>query len=155
MAAVSANSLRLQPSSKLFIGTSRVTNTLTMLQSLSQVNGRSSAALSFASLGWKRRSFPSLSATRLQISCAAKPETVQKVCDIVRKQLALPPESELAGDSKFSSLGADSLDTVEIVMELEEEFGISVEEESSQSITTVQEAADLIEKLVQNKAKAT
>lgn len=41
---------------------------------------------------------------------------------------------------------------VEIVMELEEKFGISVEEESSQNITTVQEAADLIEKLVQKKA---
>ena len=36
---------------------------------------------------------------------------------------------------------------VEIVMGLEEEFGISVEEESAQSITTVQDAADLIEKL--------
>ncbi|KAK7857306.1 acyl carrier protein 3 [Quercus suber] len=40
---------------------------------------------------------------------------------------------------------------VEIVMGLEEEFDISVEEESSQNITTVQEAADLIEKLVQKK----
>lgn len=43
---------------------------------------------------------------------------------------------------------------VEIVMGLEEEFGISVEEESSQNITTVQEAADLIEKLVQKKPEA-
>lgn len=39
-------------------------------------------------------------------------------------------------------------------MNLEEAFGISVEEESSQNITTVQEAADLIEKLVQSKAEA-
>jgi acyl carrier protein len=43
---------------------------------------------------------------------------------------------------------------VEIVMGLEEEFGISVEEDSSQNITTVQEAADLIEKLVQKKTEA-
>lgn len=43
---------------------------------------------------------------------------------------------------------------VEIVMALEEEFGISVEEESSQNITTVQEAADMIEKLVQKKPEA-
>lgn len=42
----------------------------------------------------------------------AQPETVQKVCDIVRKQLALPAESELTPDTKFSALGADSLDTV-------------------------------------------
>lgn len=41
---------------------------------------------------------------------------------------------------------------VEIVMGLEEEFGISVEEESAQSITTVQEAADLIEDLILKKS---
>lgn len=41
---------------------------------------------------------------------------------------------------------------VEIVMGLEEEFGISVEEESAQSITTVQEAADMIEKLIEKNA---
>jgi uncharacterized protein (DUF697 family) len=40
---------------------------------------------------------------------------------------------------------------VEIVMGLEEAFGISVEEESAQSIATVQDAADLIEKLVEKK----
>lgn len=40
---------------------------------------------------------------------------------------------------------------VEIVMGLEEEFGISVEEESAQSIATVQDAADLIEKLIDSK----
>ncbi|GKV17409.1 hypothetical protein SLEP1_g27924 [Rubroshorea leprosula] len=101
------------------------------------------------SIPWKNSGFRSF-----RITCAAKPETVQKVCDIVRKQLALPPETELTPASKFSALGADSLDTVEIVMGLEEEFDISVEEESSENITTVQEAADLIEKLVQKKAEA-
>ena len=72
----------------------------------------------------------------------------------MRKQLALPAESELTPDTKFSALGADSLDTVEIVMGLEEEFGITVEEDGSQNISTVQEAADLIEKLVQDKSGA-
>ena len=43
---------------------------------------------------------------------------------------------------------------VEIVMGLEEEFGITVEEDGSQNISTVQEAADLIEKLVQDKSGA-
>ncbi|KAM2664097.1 hypothetical protein EV1_010565 [Malus domestica] len=90
---------------------------------------------------------------RLRVSCAAKPETVAKVSKIVRKQLALPDDSAVTGESKFSELGADSLDTVEIVMGLEEEFGISVEEDSAQTIATVQDAADLIEKLVEkNKA---
>ncbi|PON51918.1 Acyl carrier protein [Parasponia andersonii] len=110
--------------------------------------------LKMVSMGWAKNGFPSLRTSRFRVSCAAKPETVQKVCDIVRKQLALPDETQLTPDSKFSALGADSLDTVEIVMSLEEEFGISVEEESSQNITTVQEAADLIEKLVQGKPEA-
>ncbi|KAJ6970858.1 hypothetical protein D5086_027257 [Populus alba] len=43
--------------------------------------------------------------------------------------------------------------SVEIVMTLEEEFDINVEEESSQNVTTVQEVADMIEKLVQKKAE--
>ncbi|KAG0498461.1 hypothetical protein HPP92_003152 [Vanilla planifolia] len=82
----------------------------------------------------------------------AKPETVEKVCKIVKKQLALPAETCVTGESTFSGLGADSLDTVEIVMGLEEAFGISVEEESAQNITTVQDAADLIEKLAEAKS---
>ncbi|KAL9266786.1 Acyl carrier protein 1, chloroplastic-like protein [Drosera capensis] len=85
---------------------------------------------------------------RYQISCAAKPETVEKVCLIVKKQLALPDDTAVTADSKFASLGADSLDTVEIVMGLEEEFGITVEEESAQSIATIQDAANLIDELI-------
>lgn len=42
----------------------------------------------------------------------AKPETVDKVCEIVKKQLALPGDSAVNGESKFTALGADSLDTV-------------------------------------------
>ncbi|XP_076887396.1 acyl carrier protein 1, chloroplastic-like [Bidens hawaiensis] len=87
----------------------------------------------------------------LQISCAAKPDTIDKVCCIVREQLAVKAETPVTGESKFAELGADSLDTVEIVMGLEEEFGITVEEESAQSIATVQDAADLIEKLIEKK----
>ncbi|KAF2287712.1 hypothetical protein GH714_002413 [Hevea brasiliensis] len=81
----------------------------------------------------------------------AKPETLDKVCEIVRNQLALAPDAVVNGESKFVALGADSLDTVEIVMGLEEEFGISVEEETAQSIVSVQDAADLIEKLLEKK----
>ncbi|QCD79937.1 acyl carrier protein 1, chloroplastic-like [Vigna unguiculata] len=104
----------------------------------------------------KGRTFPPIilqsRVPRFQIACAAKPETVEKVCDIVKKQLALPDGSTVTGDSKFSALGADSLDTVEIVMGLEEEFGISVEEESAQNISTVQDAADMIDKLLESKS---
>ncbi|WCJ23568.1 Acyl carrier protein chloroplastic [Euphorbia peplus] len=112
------------------------------------------STLRSVSLPMNGQSFPSLRLQRggFRVSCAAQPETLGKVCDIVRKQLALTPETVVSGDSKFVTLGADSLDTVEIVMGLEEEFGISVEEETAQSIITVQDAADLIEKLIETKA---
>ncbi|KAL2234503.1 acyl carrier protein 4, chloroplastic isoform X1 [Sesamum indicum] len=114
-------------------------------------NQKISKGLVVVSLGWtKTRNFPSSRTSRLQI-CAAKAETVEKVSEIVRKQLALSPETQLTPQTKFSELGADSLDTVEIVMGLEEEFNINVEEENSENITTIQEAADLIEKLVEKK----
>ncbi|XP_061364567.1 acyl carrier protein 1, chloroplastic-like [Gastrolobium bilobum] len=138
MASVSATTLSFEPCFKL----SRRT---------SQAFCRTSS-LGAVSVGWIRESFPSLRSSRFRIYAA--PETVQKVCEIVRKQLALPPDSELTPETKFSALGADSLDTVEIVMTLEEEFGIGVEEESSENITTVQEAADLIDKLIQKKGGA-
>ncbi|XP_057550981.1 acyl carrier protein 2, chloroplastic-like [Amaranthus tricolor] len=84
---------------------------------------------------------------RFRVSCAANTETVNKVSAIVRKQLALTEDREVTGETKFSELGADSLDTVEIVMKLEEEFCVTVEEESAQNITTIKEAADLIDSL--------
>ena len=42
----------------------------------------------------------------------AKQETVDKVCEIVRKQLALPADKEITPQTTFTDLGADSLDTV-------------------------------------------
>ncbi|KAF5752232.1 hypothetical protein HS088_TW01G00140 [Tripterygium wilfordii] len=108
------------------------------------------------SLAFGGRGFPSLTmkpgSYRFKVSCAAKPETVDKVCGIVRKQLAIAEDVKLTGELKFAALGADSLDTVEIVMALEEAFDITVEEDSAAQITTVQEAADLIEDLVEKKA---
>ncbi|XP_004503798.1 acyl carrier protein 4, chloroplastic isoform X2 [Cicer arietinum] len=139
MASVSATSLTFQPSFNF--------STRTI-----QGSYRTSS-FGAVSVEWTRRSFPSLKSSRFRI-CAAKPETVQKVSQIVRKQLALPPESELTPETKFSALGADSLDTVEIVMGLEEEFDLNIEDDNSENITTIQEAADLIEKLVQKKAEA-
>ncbi|XP_042470943.1 acyl carrier protein 1, chloroplastic-like [Zingiber officinale] len=103
----------------------------------------------------QRKSFVSIrSAPRFRISCAAKPETLEKVCSIVKKQLALAENALVTGESTFVQLGADSLDTVEVVMGLEEEFGISVEEENAQTIQTVQDAADMIEILLEKKNAA-
>ncbi|KAI3862574.1 hypothetical protein MKX03_037678 [Papaver bracteatum] len=141
MATISATSVRFGSSLKLSSRSGKVT-------------GRSITSVKFISVGWAKNGFPSLRSSSFRVSCAAKPETVQKVCEIVRKQLVLSPETELTPESKFSALGADSLDTVEIVMGLEEEFDISVEEDNSQNITTVQEAADLIESIIQKKGEA-
>ncbi|XP_019439728.1 PREDICTED: acyl carrier protein 1, chloroplastic-like isoform X2 [Lupinus angustifolius] len=135
---------------------SSITGTFMSLPSLLMVPSTRAFHPNSVSLSTKGRNFPSITlqprAPRFQVSCAAKPETVEKVVNIVKKQLALPGDSSVTGESKFSALGADSLDTVEIVMGLEEEFGITVEEESAQTITTVQEAADLIDKLLESKA---
>ncbi|KAG2644917.1 hypothetical protein PVAP13_2KG386300 [Panicum virgatum] len=49
---------------------------------------------------------------RFAVCCPAKKETVDQVCDIVKKQLALADGTEVCGSSKFQDLGADSLDTV-------------------------------------------
>lgn len=53
-------------------------------------------------------------------------------------------QPQVAADAKFSDLGADSLDTVEIMMALEEKFELQLDEEGAEKISTVQEAADLI-----------
>uniref|UniRef100_A0A0E0IEG0 Acyl carrier protein n=1 Tax=Oryza nivara TaxID=4536 RepID=A0A0E0IEG0_ORYNI len=121
---------------------SEVTNVISRRSSVSFNSQR----MSFMSI----RSRPSQ--LRFKICCSAKKETVDKVCNIVKTQLALPEGTAVTGESKFSELGADSLDTVEIVMGLEEEFNITVDETSAQDIATVQDAANLIEKLVLEKA---
>ncbi|CAH8360771.1 unnamed protein product [Eruca vesicaria subsp. sativa] len=90
--------------------------------------------------------------TRLSVSCAAKPETVDKVCEVVKKQLSLKASDEVTAATKFSALGADSLDTVEIVMGLEEAFDIEMEEDKAQAIETVEQAAELIEEILKAKA---
>ncbi|KAJ4878328.1 hypothetical protein Rs2_43346 [Raphanus sativus] len=90
--------------------------------------------------------------TRLSVSCAAKPETVDKVCEVVKKQLSLKAGDEVTAATKFAALGADSLDTVEIVMGLEEAFDIEMAEDKAQNIATVEEAAELIEEILKEKA---
>ncbi|KAJ8550172.1 hypothetical protein K7X08_033879 [Anisodus acutangulus] len=82
-----------------------------------------------------------------QISCSiAQPETLVVVQSTIAKQLSID-ETTVTPQTKFADLGADSLDTVEIMMALEEKFGVSIGEEGAQNIATVQDAADLIEKV--------
>ena len=71
-------------------------------------------------------------------------EILEKVCSIVSEQLSVEA-GEVKSDSNFQNdLGADSLDTVELVMALEEEFDTEVPDEEAEKITTVQAANDYI-----------
>lgn len=55
-------------------------------------------------------------------------------------------ESEVTPGASFTNdLGADSLDTVELIMELEKEFGMSIPDDQAEKISTVQDAIDYIE----------
>ncbi|RME86261.1 MAG: acyl carrier protein [Zetaproteobacteria bacterium] len=71
-------------------------------------------------------------------------EIAAKVIKIVAEQLNVD-EEEVRPDSSFvDDLGADSLDTVELVMALEEAFGIEIPDEDAEKIQTVQQAIDYI-----------
>jgi acyl carrier protein len=68
----------------------------------------------------------------------------EKVKTLIVDQLGVE-ETEVTADAKFiDDLGADSLDTVELVMALEEEFGIEIPDEDAEKITTVKDATTYI-----------
>ena len=69
----------------------------------------------------------------------------QRVKKIVAEQLGVN-EADIKNESSFvNDLGADSLDTVELVMALEEEFECEIPDEEAEKITTVQQATDYIQ----------
>jgi len=67
-----------------------------------------------------------------------------KVKKIISEQLGVP-EADVKPEASFvNDLGADSLDTVELVMALEEEFGVEIPDEDAEKIASVQNAIDYI-----------
>jgi acyl carrier protein len=71
-------------------------------------------------------------------------EVFEKVRKVTMEQLGVK-EEEVKPESSFEEdLGADSLDVVELVMALEEEFGIDIPDEEANNIKTVQQAVDFI-----------
>jgi acyl carrier protein len=80
-------------------------------------------------------------------------EIADKVKAIIADQLMVDPEEVLDESSFVDDLGADSLDTVELIMEFEDEFGVEISDADAEKISTVGEAVAYLEKLMEEKSK--
>ena len=72
--------------------------------------------------------------------------TFDKVKEVIIDKLGIEDSKIESGSSFVDDLGADSLDTVELIMQLEEEFGIEIPDDDAEKITTVGSAVEYIEK---------
>ena len=68
----------------------------------------------------------------------------KKVIEIIVEQLKVSPEEVTLEASFIDDLGADSLDLVELIMAMEEEFGLEISDEDAEKIQTVQDAVNYI-----------
>jgi len=79
-------------------------------------------------------------------------EIEEKVVQIVSEQMSVD-KKEIARETSFvNDLNADSLDTVELVMELEDEFDLTIPDEEAEKLKTVGEAIDYIKKHIEDKS---
>lgn len=72
-------------------------------------------------------------------------DILEKVKEIIVDQLGVEPDQVTAEASFVEDLGADSLDTVELIMAFEEEFGVEIPDEEAEKIKTVQDVIDYVE----------
>ncbi|WP_028584282.1 acyl carrier protein [Desulfogranum mediterraneum] len=70
-----------------------------------------------------------------------------KMIDIIVEQLSVDKEKVVPAASFVDDLGADSLDLVELIMAMEEEFDVEIPDEEAEKITTVQNAIDFVAKI--------
>ena len=73
-------------------------------------------------------------------------EIEEKIRKIISEQLNVPEEDVVPEASFVDDLGADSLDQVELIMAMEEEFDVSISDEDAEKIATVKDAIDYIGK---------
>jgi len=85
----------------------------------------------------KRRGIKSLKEEQMGVQ--------EKITEIIVEQLGVKPEEVVPEASFVDDLGADSLDTVELVMAFEEEFGAEIPDEDAEKIQTVGDAVKYIE----------
>ncbi len=79
------------------------------------------------------------------------PSTEERVIEIVCEHLGVNKEQVKRSTSFQEDMGADSLDIVELVMELEEEFGINIPDDQAEKIKTIGEAVDYIDREIAKK----
>ena len=75
-------------------------------------------------------------------------EILNKVTDIIKEKMTLSDEMQINPDTSVEELNLDSMDLVEIVMEIENEFDITVPEGAEEKLHTVGDVVQLIEKLI-------
>jgi len=77
------------------------------------------------------------------------PDSIEsKVVEIIAHQLSLR-DTDIKGDARFvDDLGADSLDIVELIMEMEEEFEVEIPDEDVEKMLTVKDVTDYVAQLV-------
>ncbi len=75
-------------------------------------------------------------------------DVADKIRKIICEQLDVPEEDVVPEASFVDDLGADSLDQVELIMAMEEEFDVSIPDEDAENIGTVQDAIDYVQKAV-------
>lgn len=72
----------------------------------------------------------------------------ETICDILKENLCLEEDFDFSEGLTFAELGTDSLDMVEIIMELEDKFDIAIEDDELSKIKNLGELTELIERLV-------
>lgn len=81
-------------------------------------------------------------------------EIAEQVKQIIAEQLLVDLDEVIEDASFIEDLGADSLDTVEMIMEIEDEFGIEIPDEDAEKISTVGHAIEYVKRKVGQPAKA-
>ena len=77
-------------------------------------------------------------------------EIQERICEIIAEQLSQDLEEVVPEASFIDDLGADSLDLVELVMHMEEEFDVEIPDEEAENIRTVQDAINYVKQHLNN-----